>query len=83
MFALSKARLALVGDAHWVISHSWSLRFVFIAFLLSGLEVFLPLFTDTTAIPRVLYAGLIAVITGAAFVARLVAQKRAGVYNGE
>jgi hypothetical protein len=70
----AKPRWGLVDEWHWVLSHSWSLRFVFIAFVLSGLEVFLPLFTDTTTIPRVAYAALIALVTGAAFVARLTAQ---------
>jgi hypothetical protein len=47
--------------------------------VLSGLEVFLPLFTDTTTIPHAIFAALISLVTGAAFVARLVAQKRADV----
>jgi hypothetical protein len=70
--------LNLHPDWHWIVSRSWSLRFVFLAFVLSGAEVFLPLFTDTTTIPRVLFASMIAVTTGAAFVARLVAQNRDG-----
>ena len=52
---------------------SWSLRFVVLAGVLSGLEVILPFFSDE--IPRNLFAILSFVAVSAAFVARLVAQK--------
>ena len=52
---------------------SWSLRFVVLAGILSGLEVILPFFSDE--IPRNLFAVLSFVAVSAAFVARLVAQK--------
>jgi hypothetical protein len=67
--------MKLHDDAKWIVEHSWSMRFMFVAFVLSGLEVFLPLMIDNTAIPRVIFAGLIALVTGAAFVARIVAQR--------
>ena len=51
---------------------SWSLRFVVLAGVLSGLEVILPFFSDE--IPRNLFAVLSFVAVSAAFVARLVAQ---------
>ena len=52
---------------------SWSLRFIILAGLLSGLEVILPFFSNE--IPRNLFAVLSFVAVSAAFVARLVAQK--------
>ena len=52
---------------------SWSLKFVVLAGVLSGLEVILPFFSDE--IPRNIFAALSFVAVSAAFVARLVAQK--------
>ena len=52
---------------------SWSLKFVVLAGILSGLEVILPFFSDE--IPRNIFAALSFVAVSAAFVARLVAQK--------
>lgn len=74
-------RFTLHDDWEWILSHSWSLRFVFLAFLLSAAEVALPLFTSAAGLP--FYPILIGLVTGAAFVARLVAQKHDGVADGE
>lgn len=52
---------------------SWSLRFIILAGILSGLEVMLPFFSDE--IPRNIFAILSFVAVSAAFIARLVAQK--------
>jgi len=56
-----------------ILRRSWSLRFIILAGILSGIEMALPLFSD--AIPRNLFAILSFVSVSAAFVARLVAQK--------
>ena len=56
-----------------IAKRSWSLRFVVLAGVLSGLEVVLPFFSDE--IPRNLFAVLSFLAVSAAFVARLVAQK--------
>ena len=56
-----------------IAKRSWSLRFVVLAGVLSGLEVILPFFSDE--IPRNLFAVLSFLAVSAAFVARLVAQK--------
>ena len=56
-----------------IIRKSWAIRFALIAGVLSGCEVALPLFGDV--IPRTLFAGLSFFFCGAAFVARIVAQK--------
>jgi len=52
---------------------SWSLRFIILAGVLSGLEVILPFFSED--IPRNTFAALSFVCVCAAFVARLVAQR--------
>ena len=52
---------------------AWSIRFLVLAGILSGLEVILPFFSDE--IPRNLFAILSFVAVSAAFVARLIAQK--------
>ena len=56
-----------------VVRKAWSIRFMLLAGLLSGVEVVLPLFVDS--FPRGLFAALSAFFTGAAFVARIVVQK--------
>jgi len=56
-----------------LIRRAWSIRFLVLAGVLSGLEVILPFFSDE--IPRNLFAVLSFVAVSAAFVARLVAQK--------
>ena len=56
-----------------ILRRSWSLRFILLAGILSGIEVILPFFSDE--IPRNLFAALSFMAVSAAFVARLVAQK--------
>lgn len=56
-----------------IVRKAWSVRFMAVAGLLSGVEVALPFFQD--ALPRGTFAALSGVFVGAAFVARLVAQK--------
>lgn len=56
-----------------VVRKAWSIRFMLLAGLLSGIEVVFPLFVDS--FPRGLFAALSALFTGAAFVARIVVQK--------
>lgn len=56
-----------------ILRRSWSIRFIILAGILSGLEVALPLVGDRFE-PGV-FAGLSAAFTAAAFIARLVAQK--------
>lgn len=56
-----------------VLRRAWSVRLMLLAGALSAVEVVLPFFDGE--IPRGLFAALSGVATGAAFVARLVAQK--------
>lgn len=56
-----------------ILHKAWSIRLMLIAGLLSGIEVVFPLFVD--AFPRGLFAALSVLFTGAAFVARILAQR--------
>lgn len=67
-----KARL--IADWQWVLKRSWSVRFIALAALLSGLEVLLPLMSDF--FPKGVFASLSFLVTVAAFVARLMIQSK-------
>lgn len=56
-----------------ILTKAWSIRFMVLAGLLSGIEVILPLFNDS--LPKTLFAALSLVFVTAAFVARIVAQR--------
>lgn len=56
-----------------IVKKAWSVKFMIIAGVLSAVEVILPFFEDR--FPRGLFAALSGISVGAAFVARLVAQK--------
>lgn len=56
-----------------ILRRSWSLRFIILAGVLSGIEVILPFFSED--IPRNIFAVLSFILVSAAFIARLVAQK--------
>ncbi|NDK36671.1 hypothetical protein [Rhodovulum sulfidophilum] len=63
---------------HWraLIRRAWSIRLILIAGLLSGVEAGLSLASpDAIGLPRGLFAGLSALVTAAAFAARLIAQR--------
>lgn len=81
--AIARPLVRLHDDWEWILSHSWSLRFIFLAFLLTVAETILPFFANMTPLPPTLFGFILSVVTGAAFVARLVAQKREGVSNAD
>jgi len=56
-----------------ILRKAWSIRFMVIAGLLSGIEVILPLFHEN--IPKNIFAALSLVFVTLAFVSRLVAQR--------
>ncbi|NDK37088.1 hypothetical protein [Rhodovulum sulfidophilum] len=62
----------LVPHWHALIRRAWSIRLILLAGLLSGLSLASP---DLLGIPRGLFAGLSALVTAAAFAARLIAQR--------
>lgn len=63
----------LVANWRAVLRKAWSLRLMLLAAVLSAAEVALPFFVD--AVPRGAFAAISALTVGAAFVARLIAQK--------
>lgn len=56
-----------------ILRKAWSIRFMIIAAVLSGIEVVLPFFNES--IPKNLFTVLSFTFVSAAFVARLVAQR--------
>jgi hypothetical protein len=56
-----------------ILVKAWSIRFMLMAGVLSGIEVVLPLFHDS--IPKNIFAALSLVFVTSALVARLVAQR--------
>lgn len=56
-----------------ILRKAWSIRFMVLAAVLSGIEVILPFFNES--IPKNIFAALSFVCVSAAFVARLVAQR--------
>ena len=66
--------MRLIEDWRHVLKHAWSIRFVVLAALLSGVEIVLPMFND--ALPRGVFAVLTLLVTVAAAVARLVPQPK-------
>lgn len=68
--------MRLHDDWQWVLRKAWSIRFIAVAFVLSGAEFVFPFYSD--AMPRGAFALMAFWLTGAAFVARLVAQAEIG-----
>ena len=66
--------MRLIEDWKHVAKHAWSIRFIVLAALLSGVEIVLPMFDDT--MPRGLFAVLTLIVTVAAAVARLIPQQK-------
>ena len=66
--------MRLIEDWKHVAKHAWSIRFIVLAALLSGVEIVLPMFDDT--MPRGLFAVLTLLVTVAAAVARLIPQPK-------
>jgi hypothetical protein len=65
--------MKILDDWKTILKKAWSIRLMLMAGILSGIEVVLPLFIDT--FPRGVFAILSILFTGAAFVARIMAQK--------
>ena len=66
--------MRLIEDWKHVAKHAWSIRFIVLAALLSGVEIVLPMFDDTML--RGLFAVLTLIVTVAAAVARLIPQPK-------
>ena len=65
--------MRLYDNWRQIVRRAWSIRLMLLAGVLSAVEVALPFFDGD--IPRGTFAALSGLATGAAFVARLVAQR--------
>lgn len=68
----------LVPNWRAVLTRAWSVRLMIVAFILTVLEVALPLLDGYLPIPQYTFAVLSGLATAGAFVARLVAQSNLG-----
>ena len=66
--------MRLTEDWRHVLKHAWSIRFIVLASLLSGVELVLPMFSDVVS--RGVFAALTLVVSVAAAIARLVTQQK-------
>ena len=65
----------LIANWRQVLTRAWSARLMYAAAALSAVEVALPILDQIIDIPRGLFAGLSALTTFAALIARIMAQK--------
>ena len=65
--------MLLVPNWKAVVRKAWSVRLIVLAGVLSGVEAAMPFVTDT--MPRGAFAVASLLVTGAAFVARIMAQR--------
>lgn len=68
--------MRLITNWRTILRKAWSIRLLLLAGLLSGVEAALPFIDDR--MPRGVFALLSLLVTGGAFVARLVAQQGVG-----
>jgi hypothetical protein len=71
-------RKHIIDDWHWVVNHSWSVRLMMLAFVLSAAETTMPLLSDYAPHP-VVYGVLTGLVTAGAFIARFLVQEQADV----
>ena len=87
MSTLLRLRAAIerrfIRDWRKVLRHSWSVRLLGLAFLFSAAEVALPYLQSVLPLSQGWFGVLSGLATGAAFVARLLAQKQFQVEEGE
>ena len=85
--ALSRLHRAVarrfIRDWRKVVRHSWSVRLIGAAFVFSAAEVALPYLQSVLPMSQGWFGVLSGLATGAAFVARLLAQKQFRIEEGE
>lgn len=67
--------MTLAHDWRDILKRAWSVRLIALAAVLSGLEVALPFIPALERVPMGVFAALSALVTAAALVARIVAQR--------
>ncbi|RWO23381.1 hypothetical protein [Mesorhizobium sp.] len=68
--------MRVVDNWRAVLKHAWSVRLLFVAAVLSGLEVALPLLHGLLPISPLVFAGLSGICVCGAFIARFVVQEK-------
>lgn len=66
--------MKLIDNWEKVLKHAWSLRLIIVSGLFSGVEAFLPMWSDT--VPRGIFALISLAIAIAAAVSRFVSQPK-------
>ena len=61
-----------------VLAKAWSIKFMVLAAVMSGIEVVMSILQPSNTLPLGVFAALSGVVTSAALVARLLAQNEAG-----
>lgn len=67
--------MKLRDDWRYIVRHAWSVRFIALAFVLSGAEIVFSVFQELVTDHLWMFSLASALTTGAAFIVRLVAQK--------
>lgn len=67
--------MRMVDDWRTIVLKAWSVRLIILAGVLQGAEIALPLINKALPIPPMTFAVASLVVTAAAFVARLTAQR--------
>lgn len=67
--------IRLNDDWKYIVKKAWSIRLMAVAAVLSGVEIAMPMLDGIVDMPRGLFAGFSGLVTAAAFVSRLVAQR--------
>ena len=68
--------MKLISNWQAVLRHAWSIKFMLLAGILSGLEVALPLLDGILPVPPTTFAVLSGLCVCMAFIARLIAQEK-------
>jgi hypothetical protein len=68
--------MKLVSNWQAVLTHAWSVRLIILAGLLSAAEVGMPYIENFIVIPEGMLPALTAIVSGAALIARLMAQRK-------
>lgn len=67
--------MRLASDWRRIMRKAWSIRLIAMAGILSGMEIVMPMLDGIITVPRGIFAALCGIVTCAALVMRLIAQR--------
>jgi hypothetical protein len=73
---MPRVSIKLAEDWHRILRHAWSVRFLVVAGVLSGLEVALPLLAGVLPLSAPWFAAILGTVVCLALIARFVAQEK-------